>query len=294
MYRRILLAVDPEGLAESALPIVGALARRSGGEVFVVGVTTTGDLPAQRAALDAQVRQIADELKAAGIKAVRELREAKEGSSVPAEIVAACRERGADLVALGSHGRGSVGTLVQGSVGRQVLSKVDAAAVLVHSRGAAHRSLVPRPLRRILVPVDYSEASRQAVQVAQDLAREDGATVLILHARELVPWLQASYAEPLEEAQHLVERLSVGPREAGVAVKTQITEPELNAAPAIVKAADEWDADLIVLGSRRMTTLGGLFLGSVAHGVIQQSNRPVLIAGHPAHEPIERAQEPGR
>jgi hypothetical protein len=37
MYRRIVLAVDPEGLAECVLPIVAALARRGGGEVFVIG-----------------------------------------------------------------------------------------------------------------------------------------------------------------------------------------------------------------------------------------------------------------
>jgi hypothetical protein len=46
MYRRIVLAVDPEGLAESVLPIVAALARRGGGEVFVVGAAKAGDPPA--------------------------------------------------------------------------------------------------------------------------------------------------------------------------------------------------------------------------------------------------------
>jgi hypothetical protein len=48
MYRRIVLAVDPEGLAESVLPIVAALARRGGAEVFGVGAAKAGDPPRWR------------------------------------------------------------------------------------------------------------------------------------------------------------------------------------------------------------------------------------------------------
>jgi hypothetical protein len=57
VYRRIVLAVDPEGLAESVLPIVAALARRGGGEVFVIGAAKAGDPPEQRAALEQHVRE---------------------------------------------------------------------------------------------------------------------------------------------------------------------------------------------------------------------------------------------
>lgn len=66
MYRRIVLAVDPEGLAESVLPVVAALARRGGGEVLVVGAAKAGDPPEQRAALEKHVREAAGELNAAG------------------------------------------------------------------------------------------------------------------------------------------------------------------------------------------------------------------------------------
>jgi nucleotide-binding universal stress UspA family protein len=49
-------------------------------------------------------------------------------------------------------------------------------------------------------------------------------------------------------------------------------------AGAIVAAAGRLDADLVVLGSRRPSHLGGLVLGSVAHEVIHQLRRPVLLA----------------
>ncbi len=78
MYRRIVLAVDPEGLAESVLPIVAALARRGGGEVFVVGAAKASDLPEHTAALEKHVREAAGELNAAGMMTVR-----PQGAPVP-------------------------------------------------------------------------------------------------------------------------------------------------------------------------------------------------------------------
>ena len=292
MYRRIVLAVDPEGLAESVLPILGTLARRSGGEVFVVGAAKASDLPEHRAALEKHVREAAGELNAAGVTAHGEVRQVAEDSSAAAEIVATCHERAADLVALGSHGRGNIAALLEGSVGRQVLSQVEAPAILVHSREAAKGSFLPRPLRRILVPVDYSESSRQAAKVAVDVAREEGAALLVLHVREMVPFGDVPYIEAPEEAQQLMQELTAELPTSGVNIEKRIDAPSLNPVPEIVEAAEKWNADLIVLGSRRLTVAGGLFLGSVALGVVKHSNRPVLMAGHPTHQLVRGGQQP--
>ncbi|MGA7912074.1 MAG: universal stress protein [Candidatus Dormiibacterota bacterium] len=292
MYRRIVLAVDPEGLAESVLPLVAALARRSGGEVFVVGAAKASDPPEHRAALEKQVREASGELNAAGVTAHGEVRHVAGDSSAAAEIVAACGERAADLVALGSHGRGNIAALLEGSVGRQVLSQVEAPAILVHSREAAKASFLPRPLRRILVPVDYSETSRQAVKEAADLAREEGAALLILHVREMVPFGDVPYIEGPEEAQQLIHELTAGLPTRDVSVESRISEPMLNPVQEIVEAAEKWNADLIVLGSRRLTAAGGLFLGGVAQGVVKHSSRPVLMAGHPTHQLVRGGQRP--
>ena len=291
MYRRIVLAVDPEGVAESVLPIVGALARRGGGEVFVVGAAKAGDPPEQRASLEKHVREAADELNAAGIKAIGEVRQVATESSAAAEIVAACHERAADLVALGSHGRGNIAALLAGSVGRQVLSQVEAPAILVHSREAAKGSFLPRPLHRIMVPVDYSDTSRQAVKVAVDIAREEGAGLLILHVRETVPFGDVPYVEGPEEAQQLMQELTAELPTGEVSIEKRIAGPSLSPVREIVEAAKKWNADLIVLGSRRLTAVGGLFLGSVAQGVVKHSSRPVLMAGHPTHQLVRGGQQ---
>ena len=284
MDRRIVLAVDPEGLAESVLPTLATLARRSGGEVFVVGVAKADDPPEQRAALEKHVRQAASELNAAGVKAHGDVRQVAPESSAAAAIVTVCRERAADLVALGSHGRGNIAALLEGSVGRQVLSQVEAPAILVHRLASAGSSFLPRPLRRILVPVDYSESSRQAVNVALDLARDEGAALLILHIREMVPFGDVPYIEGPEEAQLLMQDLKSELPTSEVSIEIRIDGPALNPVPEIVDAAEKWNADLIVLGSRRLTAAGGLFLGGVAQGILKHSTRPVLMAGHPTHQ----------
>lgn len=283
MYRRIVLAVDPEGLAESVLPVLATLARRSGGQVFVVG-TAPADDPTEKAGLEKNVGEAVSELTEAGVSAQGEVRQVAEGSSAATEIVAACRELSPDLVALGSHGHGNVAALIEGSVSRQVLSKVEAPAILVHSRAVTQGSLVPRPIRRILVPVDFSEGSRQAVKMAADLAQEEGAALLVLHVREMVPFGDVPYIEGPEEARDLLKDTTAELAETKAEIENRIDEPSLNPVPHIVEAAEKWNADLIVLGSRRLTAAGGLFLGSVAQGVVKHSRRPVLMAGHPVHQ----------
>jgi len=285
MYRRIVLAVDPDGLAESVLPVLATLARRSGGDVFIVGAAKSSEAQGLREALGKHVQEAADELTAAGINVHGEVRQVREESSVAEVIVSACHEYAADLVALGSHGRGSLAALIEGSVGRQALTHLDVPALLVHSRVAGHVNVVPTPLGRILVPVDFSEASRQSVKIAEDLALEHRATVMILHVREMVPWGDLPYIEPSAEGQELVTSLADEMRRKGVTTEAQVKDPEVNPASAIVKTADDWNADLIVIGSRRLTPVGGLFLGSVAQAIIRRTIRPVLLSGHPAHEP---------
>jgi len=57
-------------------------------------------------------------------------------------------------------------------------------------------------------------------------------------------------------------------------------EPSLEgrAAKAILRAAESEGADVIVMGSRGLSDLAGLLLGSVTHKVIQLSHRTVVVA----------------
>jgi len=292
-YRRILLATDPDGLAERAVPIAGALAREVGGEVFLVGVCAAGDPPERCQAVRERVRAASEELATAGVKVDSEIRQAAGDKSVGDEIVAASLERGADLVALGSHGRGDMLALIRGSVAQEVAAAIEVPVVLVHSRTPPPTLSLPAPLRRILVAVDFSEAAKQSARLAQDIALAERAQVLVLHVCEMVPWGDVPYVEPEDEAEQLVDGIAQTLRDAGCRVETRVTRPELSLATAISREADDWDADLIVLGSRRRTALGGLLLGSTAHAVVHRTSRAVVLAGHPVHE-AKAVQQPGQ
>lgn len=278
---KILLAVDPEGLAESLVPIAAALARESGGHVVAVAVCAADDPPEHSEAGRRRLSRVTEELGVAGVSVEPVVRRAAARASVADEIVASVHEKAADLVALGTHGRRDATVLVRGSVAQEVAARVDVPVVLVHAGGPDARLTLPASLRRIMVPVDYGEAASHAVRLACDLALPERAQVLVVHVRETVPWGDPPYIESEEEAERLVQDLARGLRQEGCDAGGRVTRPELSVAHTLATEAERWNADLIVLSSRRRTALGGLLLGSTAHGVVRRTSRPVLLIGHP-------------
>jgi nucleotide-binding universal stress UspA family protein len=134
-------------------------------------------------------------------------------------------------------------------------------------------------LEKILLAVDMSDHARKAVPAAVELARAGGGTVHVLHVRELFyPMPPRVVGDSPEEAQRLVDAVVDELKQAGVAadgVVRSITGG--SPAGAILEQARDVDAGMVVLGSRGLSELGGLLLGSVAHKVIQLSSCPVLV-----------------
>jgi nucleotide-binding universal stress UspA family protein len=138
--------------------------------------------------------------------------------------------------------------------------------------------------RRILVPVDFSDAARPVAEYARDMARDRGATVTLLHVVgvPVAPFdpaygvaadpkvlldLQAAAEKGLEDLAALV-------RQGGVPVETRV----VTGAPSreIVRVAREIRADLVVIGTHGRTGLRHVFLGSVAENVVRLCPCPVL------------------
>lgn len=280
MYRKILLAFDPEdGLADRALPVVTTLAKQAGGEVLVLTARDTfADLGTPVEATQSEVDRVVGQLRAAGLTAHGEIRTA-HNRSLAEQLVDAARAYGADLVAMGTHGRGSLGSLLVGSVSHEVVAKLDCPMLLVHARrGEGEQAAEARPIRRVMVAVDESDESQAALAAARELAGDSGASVLVVHALERAYVAEAAaYIEPDDTAKELLARSVRTLDGAGGRVESRVLHDAPTAA-AIVQAADQYDADLIVLGSRRLTDLGGLLLGSVTHAVVKGTTRPVLVA----------------
>jgi nucleotide-binding universal stress UspA family protein len=112
-----------------------------------------------------------------------------------------------------------------------------------------------------------------------ELARVDGGTVRVVHVREVYhPLPPTVVGDSPKEVQALVDGVVAKLQQAGVTAEGAV-RPTVNASPAsaILEEIRDVDAGMIVLGSRGLSDLGGLLLGSVAHKVIQLSTCPVLV-----------------
>jgi nucleotide-binding universal stress UspA family protein len=138
----------------------------------------------------------------------------------------------------------------------------------------------------ILVPTDFSEYSKQAVQYARELAQKFGASLDLLHVVELPPYpieglppseLGGNLLDDLEQ-QATSDLAQVLPKEAEVTVVRRVVVgiPYRR----IVEVAADEKVDLIVMATHGRTGFSHLFMGSVAERVVRTAPCPVLTI-HP-------------
>lgn len=134
--------------------------------------------------------------------------------------------------------------------------------------------------KTVAVAVDGSDHAHKGVPIAAELAKLAGGKVLVLHVREHDRARgQAWELETEEEAQAVVKRALDEVKKAGATGEGDVIRAlHGTVAQALIDTAREHKADAIVVGSRGLTDLAGLVLGSVAHKVIHLSDRPVVVA----------------
>ncbi len=131
-------------------------------------------------------------------------------------------------------------------------------------------------LHRILVPLDGSVFSSQALPYALAVARALGSRLCLLHVLEAAPEEHAAIVDPLNwrfrrrHAHHRLERTVEAVQAQGFQVESRLTEGE--AADEIIAVARDWPADLLVVSSfgqhgRRPAPQGGTTAQVVARGL---------------------------
>lgn len=137
----------------------------------------------------------------------------------------------------------------------------------------------------ILVPTDFSPDADRAVETAGELAELFGAKVVVMHAYHVTipmatpmagPYVlpEGFYAEIREQATAHVAKIAAELAAKGIeATGVAISEP---ASLAVVSQAESLPADLIVMGTRGLTGLKHVVLGSVAERVVRMAPCPVL------------------
>jgi nucleotide-binding universal stress UspA family protein len=134
--------------------------------------------------------------------------------------------------------------------------------------------------KTIVLAVDGSAHSHRAVPVAAELAKLAAGKVVVLHVREHdrsrgQVWELETEAEAKKVVTHAESQL----KKAGVTAEGDVIRTAHGkVAEALVDSAKEHKADTIVMGSRGLSDIQGLVIGSVTHKVIHLSDKTVVIA----------------
>lgn len=135
---------------------------------------------------------------------------------------------------------------------------------------------------KILNPVDGSEHSRHSTDHAIELAKQFGSQIILLHCHNRFPvvlsepYFQQAINEIMKASEALIQPYEEMLIDSGVAYEVRILEGLPGSTIAEVVTIEK--IDLVVMGSRGVSDIEGLFLGSVAHQVLHKCKCPVFIA----------------
>jgi nucleotide-binding universal stress UspA family protein len=198
----------------------------------------------------------------------------------PAErIIDYAEDEDIDLVVMGTHGRRGVDRMLFGSVTEEVVRRAPCPAFTVRTDA----DVTPgQAVRRVLTPVDFSDASETAIQHAKELALTYGAEIDLLHVVE-EPFYPPAYGyEPAsfptaEVVENVEDQLGDLAREKIGYEHVMIEARTGNPASEILDYMEENDIDLTVIATHGRTGLDRVLLGSVAERVLRQSPKPVFV-----------------
>jgi nucleotide-binding universal stress UspA family protein len=136
--------------------------------------------------------------------------------------------------------------------------------------------------KKILIPVDLSETemSQIAIDAALALGQGDKAALRLINVQPLVPVAFVDYIPPNfdNDMRELAEKDL-----AGVAARVNLPQDRISSTvrfgavyPEVLAEADDWGADLIVVGSHR-PTMSTYLLGSNANTIVRHAKSSVLV-----------------
>jgi len=141
--------------------------------------------------------------------------------------------------------------------------------------------------QRILVPVDGSDISDTGLREAMRLARDQNARLRLIHIVNELAIIAAYegtiYSNELiqslrDNGNKILMKSADQVKSAGMQVETALLEAHGgHAGDAIVKDAQQWPADIIVLGTHGRRGVARLVMGSDAEQVVRQATVPVLL-----------------
>jgi nucleotide-binding universal stress UspA family protein len=198
-------------------------------------------------------------------------------------------EDGADLLVVGSRGRGALQSAVFGSVSRSLVTSARCPVVVVPP-SLSGRSSEGGGEASIVCGVDGSDHAVAAARLGADLAARLGLRLIVVHAlpdlgavasypggRSTAPPLSA---QPDERARH-AQRIIDAAVDATAGAAEGIVEPG-RPWEVLESVADREGGELVVVAARGLSGLRAAMFGSVANEVVTSSRRPVVVLPEPA------------
>jgi nucleotide-binding universal stress UspA family protein len=199
------------------------------------------------------------------------------------EIASLARARKVDLIVMATHGYTGLKRIFPGSTAERVVRHAPCPVLTVPSLSKTKsRGTSSLRLRKIVVPIDFSETSAQALPYAAALAKTFCAEIILLHVVEPLPLpAETAYVPPQMQRedrnvaqQHLFDLSRAvfdDNVQARALVRIGLPFQEITA------AAKSVDADMIVLTTHGYTGLTHVLLGSTAERVVRHADCPVLV-----------------
>ncbi|HEU5315531.1 MAG TPA: universal stress protein [Chloroflexota bacterium] len=297
--RPILVPLDGSPLAEKALRPAAVLARRWGAPLVVVRVVEPRSYGAVSLA-EVSMAESMLEMELAGARAYVEgaaqtLAAEHPGLEVSSQAAVGDAGRslieieervGARLVAMTTHGRTGLARWARGSVAETVL-RLGAAPVLLirpwdQAATAAASERAASGGLRVLVPLDGSPMSQEALPLARELAAGEGGALILTgivkleDERAIGPFYRPHVKEQRRTMREYLGRLCAEAGERGVAAHS-VVGVEHDVATAIADLASVESADVIVMSTHGRGAIGRLLYGSIADRVTHVARVPVLL-----------------
>ncbi len=189
----------------------------------------------------------------------------------PAErILDAAESREDSIIVLASHGRSGIGRAVVGSVTARVVQAANRPVFVVRASEGSSGEGIYDEIRNILIPVDGSTLSEQAIPVVAGMFKGEGSRVHLLNVIETPRFANSAQAEGY--TKWLAEQVT----ESGIAASWEVTKGW--PADQINRVAATQDVELIAMSTHGRTGLNRFALGSVAERVLHDADRPLMLA----------------
>jgi nucleotide-binding universal stress UspA family protein len=289
MLKTIVVPLDGSSLAERALSLATALSIPTAAHLVLVHVSATEPPSEEASPYGTYLDKMAADLRDRGfcVETV-----AVVGRHIPEAITAVAEQQSADLIVMTTHGRSGPARWVLGSVAETLVKSSRLPILLQRAWDPNRRAILLADQPRLLVTVDGSRFAEAALPAALTLADDLGAEVLLLRVEAGAPDILQSdedvtapghtqaYQPMVADREYLTElaaRLHAEWPNLTIDTRVECGDP----ATAIIAAAEDAGAALVVMATHGRTGFQRVALGSVADAVLQHGRAPLVLV-HPA------------